>query len=145
MSNRQWLWPCCYEWICYSNCVWCSTTTTSRCFTRIELTYFTRTEGAVVRVPLFALILWHSVVDTALVALALLKFFDPLLCFLELKINITSCKHKELYSLFSVLLKFIHYFVFEFVNGSWKIKTSKNYENIYLYTKGNHNLSEINA
>lgn len=56
-------------------------------FYKDELTYFTGTESAMVRVPHLALILWHSIVGTPFVALALLKFFDPLLCFLELKIT----------------------------------------------------------
>lgn len=100
-------------------------------FYKDELTYFTGTESAMVRVPHLALILWHSIVGTPFVALALLKFFDPLLCFLELKITYNRNVQNYIYNHFSVLLKFIQYFVFEFGNGSWKIKISKKYKNIY--------------
>lgn len=52
-----------------------------------DFSYLTRTDCTVVGVPNLPLIFGHSIITTSLVTLALLQFFDPLLCFLELKLQ----------------------------------------------------------
>lgn len=111
-------------------------------FYKDELTYFTGTESAMVRVPHFALILWHSIVGTPFVALALLKFFDPLLCFLELKITY-KCNVQNYILIISQC--FWNSLNILYLNLEMDHEKSKHKKNIkYIYTKGNHNLSEIN-